>query len=232
MGRPPNPAATGAGGEVGGTAATVASGAAGAVDPYPVLRFSTKVVSRNHAVLWYENGRILIQDTKSSSGTFVNGRRLSPQGQESAKVELRDGDVVQLGEDCVLNGVMHKCIVVKVSFEAVGPPMSASFFSTRSNPQISYLGEGDTDEFIDYLSHPNVRYEVEAEVASIWAFIAAGDSSFAHPLARMHAIERELAAAAAGGPTAATPPPPPPGAAVFARRGSVPVLSHATPTPP
>ncbi|KAJ1565982.1 hypothetical protein HK405_011167, partial [Cladochytrium tenue] len=68
------------------------------------LRFASKVVSRQHAMLWCEGGKIYVQDTRSSSGTFVNGHRLAPQGQESPRVELRPGDTVQLGEDCELNG--------------------------------------------------------------------------------------------------------------------------------
>ncbi|KAJ3312711.1 hypothetical protein HDU76_002821 [Blyttiomyces sp. JEL0837] len=41
---------------------------------------------------------------ESSSGTFLNGHRLSPQALESPKIELHDGDVIKLGEDCEVNG--------------------------------------------------------------------------------------------------------------------------------
>ncbi|OUM61728.1 hypothetical protein PIROE2DRAFT_44935, partial [Piromyces sp. E2] len=44
-----------------------------------------------------------IKDTGSSSGTFLNGKRLSPQGQESTFFELNNGDVIKLGEDCQVN---------------------------------------------------------------------------------------------------------------------------------
>ncbi|KAI9221689.1 hypothetical protein BC828DRAFT_338653, partial [Blastocladiella britannica] len=45
-----------------------------------------------------------IQDTKSSSGTFINGRRLSGIGEESLPFEVFDGDLLQLGEDYDQNG--------------------------------------------------------------------------------------------------------------------------------
>jgi len=42
--------------------------------------FDCKVLSRNHALLWHENGKFFLQDTKSSNGTFVNNHRLSKSG--------------------------------------------------------------------------------------------------------------------------------------------------------
>ena len=48
--------------------------------------------------------QVYLRDTKSSSGTFVNGKRLSPMGVESEKVELKEGDQISLGEDCEVDG--------------------------------------------------------------------------------------------------------------------------------
>jgi pSer/pThr/pTyr-binding forkhead associated (FHA) protein len=45
------------------------------------------------------NGRFMIKDTKSSSGTFLNHVRLSAAGNESRPHQLKDGDIVQLGVD-------------------------------------------------------------------------------------------------------------------------------------
>jgi pSer/pThr/pTyr-binding forkhead associated (FHA) protein len=45
-----------------------------------------------------------VQDVGSSSGTFVNGRRLSAIKLESTPFELFDGDLLQLGEDFDDNG--------------------------------------------------------------------------------------------------------------------------------
>jgi pSer/pThr/pTyr-binding forkhead associated (FHA) protein len=63
------------------------------------LGFKSKVLSRIHAEIWSENGKIYIKDTKSSSGTFLNHFRLSPAGSESAPHQLKVGDIVQLGVD-------------------------------------------------------------------------------------------------------------------------------------
>ncbi|RWS22465.1 sarcolemmal membrane-associated protein-like isoform X1, partial [Leptotrombidium deliense] len=78
--------------------------------------FDCKVLSRNHAVLWYDNGKFFLQDTKSSNGTFVNSHRLSPANEESPPKELSSGDVVQFGVDVVENAkkVTHGCIVATI----------------------------------------------------------------------------------------------------------------------
>ncbi|XP_049528357.1 sarcolemmal membrane-associated protein-like [Dermacentor silvarum] len=75
--------------------------------------FDCKVLSRNHALLWYENGKFYLQDTKSSNGTFVNNQRLSKGSEESPAQEVCSGDIVQFGVDVVENSrkVTHGCIV-------------------------------------------------------------------------------------------------------------------------
>ena len=54
--------------------------------------FDCKVLSRNHALLWYEAGKFYLQDTKSSNGTFVNNQRLSKGSEESAPREVCSGE--------------------------------------------------------------------------------------------------------------------------------------------
>lgn len=75
--------------------------------------FDCKVLSRNHALLWHENGKFYLQDTKSSNGTFVNNQRLSKGSEESPAREVCSGDIVQFGVDVVENSrkVTHGCIV-------------------------------------------------------------------------------------------------------------------------
>ncbi|KAL9551538.1 hypothetical protein MBANPS3_004207 [Mucor bainieri] len=63
------------------------------------LSFKSKVVSRNHAELWTEQGKVFIRDIGSSSGTFLNRIRLSPPSHISQPHEVRDGDAIQLGVD-------------------------------------------------------------------------------------------------------------------------------------
>jgi hypothetical protein len=88
--------------------------------------FDCKVLSRHHALLWYENGKFylqvgprpldpprsnhLFQDTKSSNGTFVNNNRLAAETEHH---EVSSGDIVQFGVDVIENNrkVTHGCII-------------------------------------------------------------------------------------------------------------------------
>lgn len=75
--------------------------------------FDCKVLSRNHALLWYETGKFYLQDTKSSNGTFVNNQRLSKGSEESPPREVCSGDILQFGVDVMENSrkVTHGCII-------------------------------------------------------------------------------------------------------------------------
>lgn len=55
------------------------------------------MLSRNHAVLWHEDGCFLLKDTKSSNGTFVNNDRLSKSAEESSPRQIYSGDILQFG---------------------------------------------------------------------------------------------------------------------------------------
>ncbi|KAG9044218.1 hypothetical protein FS837_008613 [Tulasnella sp. UAMH 9824] len=71
--------------------------------------FDSKVLSRQHAEIWEEGGKIFIKDVKSSNGTFINGERLSQEGVESEPFELKTGDTVEFGIDIV--GEDNKTII-------------------------------------------------------------------------------------------------------------------------
>ncbi|OQR79750.1 sarcolemmal membrane-associated protein-like [Tropilaelaps mercedesae] len=75
--------------------------------------FDCKVLSRNHAMLWYQDGKFLIQDTQSSNGTFVNNDRLSKGTEEVPPREIFSGDVLQFGVDVIENSkkVTHGCVI-------------------------------------------------------------------------------------------------------------------------
>jgi len=79
--------------------------------------FDCKVLSRNHAVMWYENGKFMLQDTKSSNGTYVNSVRLSRGSEESEPCEIKSGDTLQFGVEVVENSknVTHGCIIGMVT---------------------------------------------------------------------------------------------------------------------
>jgi hypothetical protein len=63
--------------------------------------FDSKVLSRQHAEIWEDSGKIYIKDVKSSNGTFINGERLSPEGVESDPFELKNDDIVEFGIDII-----------------------------------------------------------------------------------------------------------------------------------
>ncbi|KAM7170755.1 sarcolemmal membrane-associated protein isoform 4-T5 [Macrochelys suwanniensis] len=94
--------------------------------------FDCKVLSRNHALVWFDHKtgkmKILItlkntlitsklvwcctfylgikfylQDTKSSNGTFINSQRLSRGSEESPPCEILSGDIIQFGVDVTEN---------------------------------------------------------------------------------------------------------------------------------
>lgn len=98
--------------------------------------FDCKVLSRNHAIIWYVDGKFFIKvynfssfteifqwnfitfvsyfslsskDTGSSNGTFINSQRI----KSSEAYEISSGDIVQFGVDVIENSrkETHGCII-------------------------------------------------------------------------------------------------------------------------
>lgn len=67
------------------------------------LIISGRTVSRRHARLWFENGQWLLQDEKSANGTMVNNGRIYQQ-----PVILKDGDIINFGDEVVLFNITYK----------------------------------------------------------------------------------------------------------------------------
>ncbi|OCH93198.1 hypothetical protein OBBRIDRAFT_790511 [Obba rivulosa] len=87
------------------------------------IAFMSMVVSRYHAHIWVEaGGKFFIKDEKSSSGTFIQGRRLSSEGSESLATELNNGDILQLGIPYAHGQEsFHRCVKAVIEIEsAVG----------------------------------------------------------------------------------------------------------------
>ena len=126
--------------------------------------FDCKVLSRNHALIWYQSGKFYIQDTKSSNGTFVNQQRLSVANEESGPTTINSGDVVQFGVDVVENQkrVTHGCVVATIRLFLPGgdelPPPDPSDQSIIS-PSESVTGsiqQQQQQQQIDKHSAPQV----------------------------------------------------------------------------
>ena len=64
-----------------------------------ILETASKVLSKTHAQLCLEENRVLIKDSGSSNGTFINNIRLSKPGKESEPVEVFSGDIIKFGSE-------------------------------------------------------------------------------------------------------------------------------------
>uniref|UniRef100_A0A672GQS6 Sarcolemmal membrane-associated protein n=1 Tax=Salarias fasciatus TaxID=181472 RepID=A0A672GQS6_SALFA len=102
--------------------------------------FDCKVLSRNHALVWFDHktGKFYLQDTKSSNGTFINSQRLSRGSEESPPCEVLSGDIIQFGVDVTENTrkVTHGCIVSTIKLFLPDGMEFACFKPTSSeNPE-------------------------------------------------------------------------------------------------
>ncbi|KAJ7716232.1 SMAD/FHA domain-containing protein [Mycena maculata] len=106
--------------------------------------FDSSVVSRRHAEVWQEGNKIFIQDTQSANGTFVNGRRLSPEGRDSYRYELKTNDVLEFGTDIhgYYDTIAHHRIVCRIVcvFTQVEVAMVAMADSRRHRRGYSVTG--------------------------------------------------------------------------------------------
>ncbi|CAO3594830.1 unnamed protein product [Absidia cylindrospora] len=113
------------------------------------LSFKSKVVSRTHAELWMEEGKkIFIRDVGSSSGTFVNRIRLSTSNEISAPMELKDGDIIQLGVD-YQGGIDMMYRSVKIRLEIDRDTNKTNSFSRQAFQQLRHhlLGSQNVNNY-------------------------------------------------------------------------------------
>ncbi|XP_003745134.1 sarcolemmal membrane-associated protein [Galendromus occidentalis] len=120
--------------------------------------FDCKVLSRNHAMIWFENDKFYIQDTQSSNGTFVNNERLSKGSEESLRREIYSGDVLQFGVDVIENSkkVTHGCIIALAKlFLADGTEVKAE--NGSSDRALSKLSVSQSCALVQALSNAEQR---------------------------------------------------------------------------
>lgn len=85
-----------------------------------MVKQANHLLSRSHCMIYLENGRVLVKDCDSRSGTFLCGRLLG----SSVPTELRNFDIVQLGYDVVVgeerqsSGATNKAVQFLVVFLA------------------------------------------------------------------------------------------------------------------
>jgi hypothetical protein len=74
------------------------------------IRLSDPKVSRSHARIFLESGQVILEDLKSAHGVLVNGQKIG-------KVQLADGDKIQLG---------NTHLVLEIVQDAIGTIMAPS----------------------------------------------------------------------------------------------------------
>lgn len=118
--------------------------------------FDSKVLSRQHAEIWAErDGKIWIRDVKSSNGTFVNGKRLSPENRDSEPHPLKEQDVLELGIDIVSEDqktVVHHKVAARIEHAGIygvdSGGMGMTFSDLDSSAVAGVMGQN---------GHPNGR---------------------------------------------------------------------------
>lgn len=77
------------------------------------LRAKSMVVSRRHAEIQFDEntGNYCISDRGSSSGTYLNGVRLSPPAELSESRPLHGGDIIQIGVDYKVNHLLSPNVI-------------------------------------------------------------------------------------------------------------------------
>ena len=73
---------------------------------YPNYVFNSQVLSKPHANISLENGRLFLSDCGSSNGSYLNNVRLSSAGKKSNKVEIFSEDVIRCDTSKIENVFM------------------------------------------------------------------------------------------------------------------------------
>ncbi|KAK5802038.1 hypothetical protein F5H01DRAFT_355227 [Linnemannia elongata] len=86
--------------------------------------FDSKVLSRVHAEVWSDSGKVYIRDLKSSNGTFLNGRRLSAESVESEPFILNQNDSLEFGIDIMDEGgsLLHEKVACRIYISRMSYP--------------------------------------------------------------------------------------------------------------
>src|SRR5258708_9218930 len=101
------------------------------IDVNPFQGFE-RGVSRQHALLKWQSGRLFIEDLESSNGTYVNEVRLAPHDP----LHLAPGDVIVLGQ-----------LTVEIYFlsEAIAEPVNKSTSNLLSTSVFDASSQTATD---------------------------------------------------------------------------------------
>ena len=175
-----------------------------------IIVIENQAVSGHHARVVQEGGEFVVEDLKSTNGTFVNGKRVERQ-------TLQSGDELLVGK--------HKLV-----FDSTGDDLEATHGAGPELPDI-----GGT-VFLDTRHHKEMLQAIaaaKADVARAAREAVAGDAAAGEPPAA--AAATPVLAAATPAPAASTPAPaaatPAPAAATPAPAAAPPAPATAPPAP-
>lgn len=112
----------------------------------------TRAVSRNHARIFYEDERVVIEDLGSKNFTYLNNDRLNPQESYA----LREGDEIQCGDFTIKAGILDT---------RVGEIQNTVMDYTTSDTELLHKGFEDNPfddvvlELIETLEQLNTIYK-------------------------------------------------------------------------
>ncbi|XP_058828235.1 sarcolemmal membrane-associated protein isoform X2 [Topomyia yanbarensis] len=138
--------------------------------------FDCKVLSRNHAVLWYSDGKFFVKDTGSSNGTFINNVRLSQTSTESEPYEVSSGDIVQFGVDVMENTrrETHGCIVATLKLFLPDGRETKASQSIGVGGQSTKIPPVDLYRLNQYIQEANQREQIlETKLTSLQKMVEA-----------------------------------------------------------
>ncbi|KAL9536671.1 hypothetical protein MBANPS3_012463 [Mucor bainieri] len=93
------------------------------------IHLNSRVVSRRHAKIYVKNGKLLIKDTKSNFGTYVNDVRLAKKKQVSVPRKLKSGDIVRIGKD-FHGGIKENQRGILIRVEIDPPALTATMMTS------------------------------------------------------------------------------------------------------
>lgn len=114
--------------------------------PQAELRLEDDGISRHHADITSATGRAWIEDLGSRNGTFVNGDRISD------KVELKDGDKIQVGRGTVLrfgfqdalDESFHASLLSSALRDSLTKLFNRRYFLERLDSELKFAQRHDT----------------------------------------------------------------------------------------
>jgi len=100
-------------------------------------------ISKKHACIRYEQGRLMLIDLKSTNGSYINGRRIEEP------YELRDGDKIHIGDftleiDTLANDDDESPPEIK-PFESTSLPVSTPVLESQNTAHLSVQETPGTD---------------------------------------------------------------------------------------